>query len=74
MEMKTILTNAAKIGFPVFLGGIILYWMYRGEDFGRFYEVMTKEMDWTWMLLSFPLAFWRRCSVAGDGSRRWIPS
>lgn len=54
MEMKTILTNAAKIGFPVFLGGIILYWMYRGEDFGRFYEVMTKEMDWTWMLLSFP--------------------
>ncbi len=34
--MKTILTNAIKITFPILLGGAILYWMYRGEDFGRF--------------------------------------
>ena len=54
MEMKTIATNAAKILFPILLGGAILYWMYRGEDFGRFFHVMTEEMDWTWMLLSFP--------------------
>ena len=54
MELKTVLINAAKIIFPVLLGGAILYWMYRGEDFGRFYHVMTQEMDWTWMLLSFP--------------------
>ena len=54
MELKTVLINAAKIIFPVLLGGAILYWMYRGEDFGRFFHVMTQEMDWTWMLLSFP--------------------
>ena len=54
MELKTVFINAAKIFFPVLLGGAILYWMYRGEDFGRFFHVMTQEMDWTWMLLSFP--------------------
>ena len=54
MELKTVLINAAKIIFPVLLGGAILYWMYRGEDFERFFHVMTQEMDWTWMLLSFP--------------------
>ena len=54
MEMKTILINAAKIIFPIMLGGAILYWMYRGEDFSRIRQVMTEEMDWTWMLLSFP--------------------
>ena len=54
LELKTVLINAAKIIFPVLLGGAILYWMYRGEDFERFFHVMTQEMDWTWMLLSFP--------------------
>ena len=54
MDMKTILTNATKIIFPILLGGAILYWMYRGEDFSRLTQVMTEEMDWTWMLLSFP--------------------
>ena len=54
MEMKTILTNTAKVIFPVLLGGAILYWMYRGEDFTRLEHVLTDEMNWTWMLLSFP--------------------
>ena len=54
METKTILTNAAKIIFPILLGGAILYWMYRGEDFDRLMHVMMDEMDWTWMILSFP--------------------
>ena len=54
MEMKNIMTNAAKIIFPILLGGAILYWMYRGEDFGRISHVLTNEMNWTWMLLSFP--------------------
>lgn len=39
---------------PLFLGGAILYWMYRGEDWQTILHVMTDEMDWTWMLLSFP--------------------
>ena len=43
-----------KILMPLFLGGTILYWMYRGEDWQQILHVMTEEMDWTWMLLSFP--------------------
>jgi len=39
---------------PLVLGGAILYWMYRGEDWQQIRHVMTDEMDWTWMLLSFP--------------------
>lgn len=54
MEMKTILTNIAKIIAPILLGGAILYWMYRGEDFIRLRHVLLEEMDWTWMQLSFP--------------------
>ena len=54
MESTTVLTNTAKIIFPILLGVVILYWMYRGEDFGRIRHVLTDEMNWTWMLLSFP--------------------
>ncbi len=43
-----------KVAMPLFLGGAILYWMYRGEDWQTILHVMTDEMDWTWMLLSFP--------------------
>ena len=43
-----------KILMPLVLGGAILYWMYRGEDWQTILHVATDEMDWTWMLLSFP--------------------
>ena len=43
-----------KILMPLVLGAAILYWMYRGEDWQQICHVMTDEMDWTWMLLSFP--------------------
>lgn len=43
-----------KILMPLVLGGAILYWMYRGEDWDQILHVMTDEMNWTWMLLSFP--------------------
>ncbi len=43
-----------KILMPLFLGSAILYWMYRGEDWQQIRHVMMDEMDWTWMLLSFP--------------------
>ena len=76
MEMKTLLINAAKIIFPIILGGAILYWMYRGEDFGRIRQVMTEEMDWTWMLLSFPFGIlaqlfrgWRWKQTIGEFTR-----
>ena len=43
-----------KILMPLVLGAGILYWMYRGEDWATIRHVMTDEMAWTWMLLSFP--------------------
>ncbi len=43
-----------KILMPLLLGAAILYWMYRGEDWQQIWYVMTDEMNWTWMLLSFP--------------------
>ena len=54
METKSILENVAKIVLPFILGGAILWWMYRGEDFSVISYVLTEEMNWTWMLLSFP--------------------
>ena len=54
MEPKSILANIAKIVFPFILGGAILWWMYRGEDLSTISHVLTDEMNWTWMLLSFP--------------------
>ena len=43
-----------KILMPLVLGAAILFWMYRGEDWQQIRHVMTDEMNWTWMLLSFP--------------------
>jgi len=43
-----------KILLPLVLGGAILYWMYRDFNFQQMGRVMMHEMDWTWMLLSFP--------------------
>ena len=54
MEQKSILGNIVKIVLPFILGGAILWWMYRGEDLSTISRVLTEEMNWTWMLLSFP--------------------
>ena len=51
MKMNSIIL---KILMPLVLGAAILYWMYRGENWQQIMHVMTDEMDWTWMLLSFP--------------------
>jgi hypothetical protein len=54
MEQKSIGANILKIALPLILGGAILYWMYRDFDFQTIGHVMLHEMNWTWMLLSFP--------------------
>ena len=54
MEAKNITTKLLKVVLPLVLGGAILYWMYRDFDFQTVGHVMLHEMDWTWMLLSFP--------------------
>jgi hypothetical protein len=54
METKSVVGNITKIVLPFILGGAILWWMYRGEDLSTISRVLTEEMNWTWMLLSFP--------------------
>lgn len=54
MGVKKTLSYTARIILPLFLGGAILYWMYRGFDFRSVRHVLFHEMSWTWMLLSFP--------------------
>ena len=52
--MKNVASNSIKIILSLLLGGIILFWMYKDFDFDRVKNVMLHEMNWTWMLLSFP--------------------
>lgn len=52
--MKKLANNILKVFFSLLLGGAILYWMYRGFDFHQVEHMLLHEMDWTWMLLSFP--------------------
>lgn len=54
MEKKGLTADIAKIGLSLLLGGAILYWMYRDFDFKSLQHVMFHEMNWWWMLLSFP--------------------
>ena len=54
MEKKKIANNIWQVALSLFLGGAILYWMYRGFDFKKVEEVLLHKMSWTWMLLSFP--------------------
>lgn len=54
MEKKNILEQTLKISTPMILGGAILYWMYRDFDFQSIRHVLTNEMNWWWMFLSFP--------------------
>ena len=70
-----LLRKALNIIIPIFLGGAILYWMYRNFDFDSVRQVLLSEMNWWWMLLSMPSVCWRRCSAHGDGNRlsnRWM--
>lgn len=46
--------NTLKVSLSLMLGGLILYWMYRDFDFHALGQVMLHDMNWAWMLLSFP--------------------
>ena len=54
MELKKTINNTLKVSLSLLLGGLILYWMYRGFDFGKVEQVLLHDMNWMWMLLSFP--------------------
>ena len=51
---KRRLITTLKVTTPFFLGGAILYWMFRNFDFKSMERVLCEEMNWWWMLLSFP--------------------
>lgn len=53
MRMRKTINVLLKVVLPLMLGGAILWWMYRDFDFHGV-GVMLRQMDWTWMLLSFP--------------------
>ena len=54
MDIRNITIQSAKIALPLVLGGAILFWMYRDFDFEHIEKVLAEEMNWLWMLLSFP--------------------
>ena len=54
MESAKLTSRIPKIVLPIFLGGAILYWMYRNFDFSQIGDVMLHHTNWWWMLLSFP--------------------
>lgn len=53
MNKRHIITTL-KVTTPFILGGAILYWMFRDFDFKGMERVLCEEMNWWWMLLSFP--------------------
>lgn len=48
------LQKILKVVLPLILGGGILYWMYRNTDFESMKHLFLDEMNWWWMILSFP--------------------
>ncbi|WP_304860215.1 lysylphosphatidylglycerol synthase domain-containing protein, partial [uncultured Bacteroides sp.] len=53
--MNKLLKKILKIILPIFLGGFILYWVYRDFDFSRAGAVLLRGTNWWWM--SFSLFF-----------------
>lgn len=53
-DLRKTVNYLIKIGLPLVLGGAILWWMYRGFDWTSVRTSLHSDMNWTWMLLSFP--------------------
>lgn len=52
METKTIIRKVTNILLPFAIGGVIIWWMYRGFDFSKVSQTLRDGMDWNWMLIS----------------------
>lgn len=52
--MKRHIRKSSNILLSILLGGAILYWMYRGFDVSTIKEVLRRDVNWWWMLASFP--------------------
>lgn len=47
-----IVKKIIKILLPFAFGLGVLWWMYRGEDWGQFWQSLRTELHWDWMLFS----------------------
>ncbi len=54
MTAKRHINTGVNIALSIALGSAILYWMFWDFDFSAMKNVLAKEMNWWWMLLSFP--------------------
>lgn len=52
--MNRRIRKVINITLSIVLGGAILYWMYRGFNFDSVKDVLLNEMNWWWMIASFP--------------------
>lgn len=52
--MRRYIRKTTNVLLSIFLGGAILYWMYRGFDIATIKEVLRHDVNWWWMLASFP--------------------
>ena len=54
LETRRIVQDGLKIIFPLLLGSLILWWMYRDFDWSGLWQALESGMDWTWMWISMP--------------------
>lgn len=52
--MNRYIRKTLNVLLSIILGGAILYWMYRGFDLDSVRGVLEHDMNWWWMLASFP--------------------
>lgn len=82
MKTANTIKTTVKIAMPIIFGGLILYWMYRDFDFRGMRQLLIYDMDWSWMLLSFPFGIlaqalrgmrWRQTlEPLGERPRTWV--
>lgn len=54
LNVRKSFATISKISLSLLLGGLILFWMYRGFNLSDIADVLGNGVDWTWMFLSFP--------------------
>lgn len=50
--IKKFIKSIIQFVFPLCLGAVILWWVYRDFHFASAWQVLSNGMSWTWMLVS----------------------
>jgi len=59
LEKHPHIRKTLNVSMSLMLGVAILYWMYRDFDFRMVQHTLLHEMNWWWMLASFPFRITR---------------